>query len=80
MSMWEKKYIIEARDERGQLKFDCEQPESFFGMGAIHGMTDWEMSRPLFSKLGDKISLCGDNIPNWPKLVNPNWVAREKTW
>jgi hypothetical protein len=76
-----KLYIIEARDEKGELLLgNYPQPESFFGMGAIHGMDDWSMSRPLFAKFGPNISLSGDNIPNWPKLVDPNWVAREKTW
>jgi hypothetical protein len=74
-------YIIEARDSQGDLILgDYPQPESFFGMKAIHGISNWDMSRKLFAHLGDKISLRGDDIPNWPRLVNPNWVARVKTW
>jgi hypothetical protein len=74
-------YIIEARNEKGELLLGgYPQPESFFGNGAIKGMDDWAMSRFLFARFGNNISLSGDNIPNWPKLVDPNWVARKKTW
>lgn len=75
----EKKYIIEARDEQGQLDLKCEQPESVFGVGAIMGMTDWEMSRVIYAR-NKEVTLTGDNIPNWPKVLNPRWVARPKTW
>ncbi len=75
----DKIYIIEARDKDGRLKFDCPQPESFFGTRAITGLSDWEMSRPIYAKLPDA-TLRGDNIPDWPKLINENWVARVKTW
>ncbi len=74
------KYIIEARGADGQLLLgDYPQPQSVFGMKAITGITDWEMSRVIFAKDGDAI-LNGDNIRNWPRLINPNWVAREKSW
>lgn len=75
-----KKYIIEARDESGALLLDdYPQPQSVFGLGAIHGLTDWAMSRTIYAH--DKnCTLTGDNIPNWPRLINKNWVARVKTW
>jgi hypothetical protein len=74
-------YVIEAWDERGSLLLrDHPQPESFFGEGAIIGITEDRMAQLLFAEYGDKISLRGDNIPNWPKLVNPTWTARRKTW
>lgn len=40
MTLW----IIESRNDKGELLFRGPQPEEFFGMGAIHGMTDWDMS------------------------------------
>lgn len=72
-------YIIEARDESGQLKFDCQRPDEFFGLQSIHGMSDDEMARPIFRQIPDA-TLDGGNIPNWPKLINPHWTARVKTW
>ena len=72
-------YIIESRNPDGSLKFDGPQPEEVFGLSAIAGMTDWDMSRVVF-RLNSTVSLSGDNIPNWPKVINPNWIAREKTW
>jgi hypothetical protein len=72
-------WIIEARDEQGQLKFDCEQPESFFGIGAIKGISENRIADAIFRKLPDA-SLQGDQRPNWPKLINPHWTARRKTW
>lgn len=73
------KWIIEARDESGQLKFNCPQPESVFGLEAITGLTDWEMSRPIFQRIPNA-TLDGGSIALWPRLLNPNWTARKKTW
>lgn len=74
-----KLYIIESRNEDGSLKLDGPQPESVFGHGVYSGMSDWDMSRVIYAR-NKECSLSGDNIPNWPKLINPNWVARVKTW
>lgn len=76
----EKLYIIEARDSAGKLLLgDYPQPESVFGMKAITGMDDWQMSRVVFSRVPDA-TLDGGNIPSWPSLIDPNWKARRKTW
>lgn len=81
MKLW----IIESRNEKGELLFRDKdgnrlpQPEEFFGIGAISGMTDWEMSRPIFRKIPNA-TLDGGSIPLWPKLINSNWIARRKTW
>lgn len=74
------KYIIEARDASGKLlPSTYPHPESVFGAGAISGLTDWQMSRTIFARKPGAV-LTGDNIPNWPRLINPQWVARRKTW
>lgn len=72
-------YIIEARNPDGSLKFDCDQPESFFGMQAIKGGTTDSIAEAIFRKVPDAV-LIGDAIPLWPKLINPYWIARRKTW
>ena len=73
-------YIVEARGSKGELLLgDYPQPESVFGKGAITGTTDWGLSRVIFARIPDAV-LSGDNIPNWPRLIDPNWVARQKTW
>lgn len=74
-----KTYIIESRNADGSLKLDGPQPESVFGIWAIKGLSDWEMSRVIFAQVSNAV-LDGGNIPNWPKLINQNWVARVKTW
>lgn len=72
-------YIIEARDAQGQLKFGCPQPNEFFGLGAIQGMDEDEMAQAIFRKIPDA-SLKGSDIPNWPRMIHRNWIARRKTW
>jgi hypothetical protein len=72
-------WIIEARDESGQLIFDCPQPNTFFGLDSIHGMTEDGMAKTIFRKIPDA-TLDGGSIAMWPKLINPHWIARKKTW
>ena len=76
----EKLYVIEARDHEGKLLFgDTPQPYTVFGDKAITGITDWEMSRVIF-RLKPDATLEGGSIPDWPRLINPYWVARHKYW
>lgn len=78
--MREELYIIEARDNQGNLLLDdCSQPESVFGIKAIQGINIETMSKIIFAKNPNAV-LTGDNIINWPKVINPNWIARKKTW
>lgn len=72
-------YIIEARTPDGSLDLSGPQPESVFGVRAIVGMNDWDMSRVIYQKLPDAV-LRGDNILHWPSLIDSRWVARHKTW
>ena len=74
-----KLYIIEARDEKGKLKFDCPQPEELFGIKAITGISAWEMSQAIYYRDKECI-LTGDCIPLWPRILNKFWTARLKTW
>lgn len=73
------KWIIEARNADGSLEFDCQQPNEFFGTASIHGITEDEMDKPIFRKIPDA-TLDGGSIAVWPKLINPHWIARRKTW
>lgn len=83
--MYRKLWIIESRNEHGELLLrDADgkrlpDPSEFFGIGAIHGMDDNAMARAIFRKIPDA-SLQGDRISTWPKLINKNWIARVKTW
>lgn len=76
--MRDRKWIIEARHPDGSLNLDCPQPEEVFGPGAIHGMTDWEMSRVIFRKVSLDVVLTGDKIAEWPSLIDSRWKARPK--
>jgi hypothetical protein len=74
-------YVIEARDKDGKLLLgEAADPVSFFGWGAITGINSNEMAKRLFERLGEGITLSGDSVCAWPKLIDPNWVARKKTW
>ena len=71
-------YIIEARNA-GQLDLTGPQPETVFGRGAIVGMTEDRIAKAIY-QLKPEATLTGDRIPYWPSLIDPRWVAREKTW
>ena len=74
------KWIIESRDENGQLILgNTPQPESVFGNGAIQGMSEDSMAKIIFRKIPNA-TLDGGSIALWPSLINPNWKARVKTW
>ncbi len=73
------KWIIEARHPDGTLDLTAPQPEDFFGLAAINGMTDWEMSRIIF-KHDDNVVLTGDSIATWPRAIDGRFTARRKTW
>lgn len=72
-------YIIESRNPDGSLKLDGPQAHEFFGIQAIKGGTTNSIADSIFRKIPDA-TLAGTNIPEWPKLINPNWIARLKTW
>ncbi len=55
------------------------QPEKFFGMGAIQGMSEDYMACRIFATFPDAI-LSGESIPTWPRLFNAGFSARRKTW
>lgn len=73
------KWIVERRDEAGNLVFLNPQPEHLFGHGAIKGMSADSMARIIFARKGDVV-LRGDNIPNWPRVLHEQFTARRKTW
>lgn len=73
------KYIIEARTPSGALDLSGPQPESVFGMGAIHGMSTNAMADVIFRRIADA-TLDGGAIVTWPGLIDKRWIARRKTW
>lgn len=72
-------YIIERRNEKGELVFADPRPEQFFGMKAIHGINYWEMSQVIY-RLCPDAHLDGASICEWPRHVHPQFVARVKYW
>jgi hypothetical protein len=73
------KWIIEARYASGRLDLTAPQPETVFGMGAIHGMTEDAIAHIVYEHVPGAV-LTGDRIAQWPSLIDPRWVARRKTW
>lgn len=68
------RYVIEARDDQGRLRFDCEQPP-------VRAFTDIEIARLVWARVPDlKVPLDGRDICNWTRHVHEAWVARPKTW
>ena len=74
-----KLYVIEARRPDGALDLAAPQPESVFGLAAIHGIDHWTMAQAIYRRLPD-VTLSGGDIACWPRLLDPRWVARVKTW
>lgn len=73
------RWIIEARKPDGSLDLSGRQPHEVFGKGAIHGMTDHAIAQVIY-KHNEAAVLRGDQIAQWPALIDPRWCAREKTW
>lgn len=74
-----KQWIVERRDDAGNLVFSNPQPKHFFGYGADKGMSENTMAKAIFAHSKDAV-LAGDNIPNWPRVLHEQFVARRKTW
>ena len=74
------RYVIEARDAEGRLLLgDHPDPVEKFGLAAVTGMDEDKMAKVIWRWNNDAV-LKGDDILNWPRVLNPNWVARRKTW
>lgn len=72
-------WIIEARTADGALDFTIPQPETAFGVRAITGIDEDAMAQVIFRKVPSAI-MDGQHIADWPRLLNPGWSARRKTW
>ena len=73
-------YIIERRRPDGVLDARSKpQPEDFFTMRAVHGITLDEMAKYIFPRKPDA-DLRGTNIPTWPANLHPEFVARRRPW
>lgn len=72
-------YVIEKRDETGSLDFSEPQPNKFFGLAAITGISEDAMAKVVFRLAPDAV-LTGMDIPAWPSHVDARFSARRKTW
>ena len=72
-------YVIECRDQSGNLDFTDPQPEQIFGMAAITGITEDQMAQVIWRRGLDPV-LTGQDVPRWPSHVDPRFRARVKTW
>jgi len=72
-------WIIERRDETGQLLLNDPQPETYFGGGAITGITEDALAKAVFRNFPEAL-MDGRHIPTWPSIVHPEFIARRKTW
>ena len=72
-------YVIECRKPNGSLDFDGTQPNEFFGMEAIRGISSDQMAKKIFRQHPDA-ALTGDTIAAWPSIIDSRWRARPKTW
>lgn len=72
-------YVIECRKPDGTLDLNGQQPEAVFGSGAYHGLTSNQIAKQLFARDPEAL-LDGRYVTEWPRLLDPRWVARRKTW
>lgn len=72
-------YVIECRHPDGSLDFAGRQPEIFFGVAAIKGISEDAMAKRIFAAYPDAV-LRGETITAWPSIVDSRWRARAKTW
>jgi hypothetical protein len=75
------RYILEARDDEGKLKFDCEQaPQRPSCEHSPGGFTDDDLAKMCFAVNPDAI-LDGRHVLRWVSdNVNKHWKTRVKTW
>lgn len=83
--MREDRYIIEARHPDGSLDLTAPQPEEFWGIKAITGISQDEMARVIYRlhpevDTSRSILLDGAQICLWPRVIDIRFTARRKTW
>ncbi len=65
-------YIIEARDEKGRLKFDCEQPPvKDFSEDNLYKLY-WQLSQDKSKSVSKETAL--------EFFKTKHWYVRRKTW
>lgn len=72
-------YVIECRKPDGSLDFSGRQPERFFGNAAITGISENAMAKAVFRFKPDA-TMDGRHIARWPSIIDPRFIARQKTW
>ena len=73
------RYVVEARNPDGSLNFDKPQPEDFYGLGAIQGLSEDALAAPIFRRDPDVV-LDGRTLLLWPRELDPRFTARKKYW
>jgi len=68
------KYIVEARDDKGNLIFDCEQPPAEW----ISGVTIDQMYQYFFCNHPHAESTTWKELIEW--FNSKSWYVRPKTW
>lgn len=72
-------YVIEARTPEGKLDMTAPQPEKYFGMQAITGISEDAMARVVY-RHNANVTLDGRHVLNWPIAIDKRFKARRKTW
>lgn len=72
-------YVIEARKADGSLDFQYPQPEKFFGMSSITGISEYRMAEVILNHCPTAV-LNGFEVLVWPKFLDGRFIARRKTW
>jgi hypothetical protein len=72
-------WVIEKRLDDGSLDLTYPQPEDYFGLAAIKGITSDAIAKKVYARKPEAV-LLGDRIARWPSLLHPGFVARRKTW
>ena len=71
-----KRWIIDARID-GRLDLTAPQPQKFFGMAAITGITEDEMAKTVWRHTPDAV-LDDRDIARWAARIDPRFIARER--
>lgn len=73
-------FVVEARDADGKLLLgDYPQPHSVLGDTAITGITLDDLASEIFRRDAN-VELYGTNVGDWARVLDSNWVVRERTW
>ena len=77
-------WVIEKRTPDGALDFSDPQPQRFFGVAAIAGITEDDMAKAIYQR-NATVVLDGRFIPSWPaalirRCLPISWPRRSRCW